>query len=102
MTTTWKPNSSMTMPFGQYKGQPTHWIKKDPDYVAWLKRQPWFVLKYPDVYECLTDEPVPSVEPKRRPHQQQRVKAEPVDGGSIVIPFPRNRIVRIPEPPEAA
>lgn len=41
------------IPFGKYKGQPTTAMAADADYCEWLMAQPWFRLKYANVYNIL-------------------------------------------------
>ncbi len=69
------------MPWGRYKGQPLDIVAQDEQYAAFLRR---FV---PEIGRRLN---------------VFATAAEIVDGGCIVIAFPKSRIVRKPGPPEAA
>jgi Putative quorum-sensing-regulated virulence factor len=96
---------AMRMPFGKYKDDRLALVKADTRYVAWLAEQPWFRKQFPVIHAYLTgpaDLPVPEAPPKRKrwkPHQT--IDADQV-GGCVVIAFPKSRIVRMPEPTEAA
>lgn len=45
--------SSMSMPFGRYRGMPLNRVATDTGYVGWLLAQPWFNARFPKHHRLL-------------------------------------------------
>lgn len=44
---------SEVVPFGKYKGQPIEALAADQGYLDWLREQPWFQTRYPNLHTII-------------------------------------------------
>lgn len=48
-----KPEIGLLMPFGRYRGLPVEVMASDPNYLDWLRVQPWFCRDFPEHYAAV-------------------------------------------------